>query len=132
MIGNILVCNKLKRTDSITGQDVWYSHELNGIKYKRDKVQTVVGTDVSIGNSFVILIPFDNEYLPYSEWKESVREKHYTLSAGDVIFFEKPSETIIASNIAVLKKSYLSCEVRSIEEVPQKNGARIRLRVSGV
>lgn len=132
MIGTITICNKLNHKDSVTGLDVWYKTVLENIKYKKDKVTSVVGTDVSMGNSFTILIPFSDKYLPYSEWKDSNRDTHYTMSQGDYIFFTDLQEEVTPSNVTELKSQYVCCEVRSVEEVVKKYGVKIQLRVSGV
>lgn len=132
MIGTITICNKLKRQDSLTGLDVWYKTVLHGIKFKKDKVSSVVGTDVSLGNSFTVLIPFTGRYKSYSDWKDGDRETTYTMNQGDFIFFEELTEDVTPSNIVKLKSAKECCEVRSVEEVLQKYGVKIQLRVSGV
>lgn len=132
MIGNITICNKLDRRDSATGLDVWYKTVLRGIKYKKDKITSVVNTEVSMGNSFTILIPFSDGYLQYPQWKNSSRDMHYTMSQGDYIFFGEVEEEVTPNNIIKLKSKYECCEVRSVEEVIKKHGVKIQLRVGGV
>ena len=87
MRGTITILNRLKKKDSTTGLDVWYKTILNDIKYKQDKVTSVVGTEVSMGEEYVILIPFSNNYVPYHEWKNSAdKDNTYTMSQGDYIY----------------------------------------------
>lgn len=134
----ITICNKLKRQDSVTGLDVWYKTVLGKVKYKQTKVTSVVGTDVSMGQSYTILIPFDEKYMPYEEWKSATnKETRYTMSQGDYIFFRNLTEEVTPNNIVKLKTKYEPnvCQVRSIEEIPidsQKYGIKIQLRVGGV
>lgn len=131
----ITIANRLNRTDSVTGLDVWYKTELHNIIYSKERVTAVNGTQVSVGEVFTILIPFDNYYKPYIEWKKLVnKDDFYTLSQGDYIFLAQVDEDIQPNNIMTLKNNYkpLVCEVRSITEVSQNHGATIRLKVSGV
>ena len=136
MQGPITILNKLKHQDSSTGLDVWYKTIMKNIKYTNTKVTSVVGTDVSMGQQFIILIPFTGKYLPYSEWKNSNhKDKTFTVSQGDYIFLgSELEEEITPNNILKTKTKYEPnvCEVRSIEEVPQKYGVQIQLRISGV
>ena len=105
----ITIANKLKRNDSSTGLDVWYKTYVDAQK-QSTKVQTVVGTEVSMGNSHTVLIPFSDKFVHYKEWVEE----------------------ITPTSIVQLKKTYEHCTVRSVEEREKKHGARIQLRVSGV
>ena len=131
----ITIANRLNRTDSVTGLDVWYKTELHNITYSKERVTDVNGTQVSVGEVFTILIPFDKYYKPYIEWKKLAdKDDFYTLSQGDYIFLTQVEEDIQPNNIMTLNNSYkpLVCEVRSIIEVSHKHGATIRLKVSGV
>lgn len=139
MRGSITILNKLKRKDSVTGLDVWYKTILKDVKYKQDKVTTVVGTDVSMGESYTILIPFNENYKPYNVWKNSTdKDTTYTMSQGDYIYLGiELAENVNPSNVVKLKTQYEPnvCEVRSIEEVPmdsKKYGIKIQLRIGGV
>jgi hypothetical protein len=136
MQGPITILNKLKHQDSSTGLDVWYKTIMKDIKYTNTKVTSVVGTEVSMGQQFIILIPFTGKYLPYAEWKNSnQKDNTFTISQGDYIFLgSELEEEITPNNILKTKTKYEPnvCEVRSIEEVPQKYGVKIQLRISGV
>lgn len=139
MRGTITILNRLKKKDSITGLDVWYKTVLKGIKYKQDKVTTVVGTDVSMGEGYTILIPFSDKYVPYHKWKDSTsKDTTYTMSQGDYIYLGiELEEDVTPSNVVKLKSQYEPnvCEVRSIEEVPISStqyGVLIQLRIGGV
>lgn len=136
MQGTVTILNKLKRQDSVTGLDVWYKTIFENIKYSQTKVTTVVGTEVSMGQQFTILIPFTGKYVPYNEWKNSSnKDNTFTISQGDYIFLGIGlEEEVTPNNVLKLKNQYEPqvCEVRSIEEVPQKYGVKIQLRISGV
>lgn len=131
----ITIANRLNRTDSVTGLDVWYKANLHNIIYSKERITDVNGTQVSMGEAFTILIPFDSYYKPYNEWKKlENKDDFYTMSQGDYIFITEVQEDIQPNTIMTLKNSYkpLVCEVRSIIEVPQKFSTAIRLKVSGV
>lgn len=139
MVGNITILNKLNHKDSLTGQDVWYKTFLNDIKYKQDKVTSVVGTDVSMGQMYTILIPFNEKYKSYPEWKTlASKENFYTISQGDyIILGQHIADEITPNTVVKVKTKYEPnvCEVRSIEEVPmdsKKYGIKIQLRIGGV
>lgn len=132
----ITVCNKLNRVHSQTGLDVWFKHTLENIQYSIERVTTVNGTQTSIGEVFNILIPFDSNYVPYTQWKDLVdRSKYFTMNQGDYIFLDvNLEEEVNPNSIINLKNKYKPrvCEVRSITEVPKRPGVQIQLRVSGV
>ena len=130
----ITVVNKLPRKDSVTNLDVWYPKILHNIQFSSEKVENVVGTDVSMGQSFVILVPFNELYRNYQDWKKEP-DKYYTMSVGDYIFLgTEIVEPITSNNIQQLKKQYEPnvCEVRYIKQVDCKFGVKIQLRVEGV
>ena len=131
----ITIANRLNRTDSITGLDVWYKFQLKNIQYSKERVTTVNGTQVSMSESFNILLPFTGKYIPYLRWKDlSNKDDYYTLSQGDYIFLTEITEDIQPNTIMQIKNKYRGyvCEVRSIIEVPERNGVTIQLKVSGV
>ena len=132
----ITIANRLSRNDSVTKLDVWYKTVLQNIQFFKERVTSVNGTQVSIGEVFTILIPFDDKYKPYNDWKTlEDKENYYTLSPGDYIFLDTQiSENILPSNIIALKNQHIPnvCEVRSIVEVQQRFGATVRLKVTGI
>lgn len=131
----ITIANRLAKSDSITGLDVWYKCILHNIPYMTERITDVNGSQVSMGESFTILIPFDEKYKPYKEWKNlEDKDAYYTLSQGDYIFLDEISDDFLPNTIIQLKNKHKGfvCEVRSIIEVPHRYGATIRLKVSGV
>lgn len=135
MQGTITLLNKLKRKDSVTGIDVWYKTIINDCIYIKDRVSTVNGSVVSIGEQFTILIPFTDKYLQYKDWK-NLEDKSgtYTLSAQDIIILDEVTENVTAQNITQIKNDYEpnTCEIRSIEQVDKKLSVNYQFRVSGV
>lgn len=135
MIGTITLLNKLKRKDSTTNIDVWYKTVIKDCIYKKDKISTVNGNIVSMGQQFTILIPFTGKYLPYRDWKQlEDKTGYYTLSEQDVIILDIVTEDITAQNITQIKNDYEpnTCEIRSIEQVEQKLSVNFEFRVGGV
>ena len=135
MVGTITLLNKLKRKDSTTNIDVWYKTVIKDCTYKKDKISTVNGNIVSMGQQFTILIPFTGKYLPYRDWKQlEDKTGYYTLSEQDVIILDIVTEDITAQNITQIKNDYEpnTCEIRSIEQVEQKLSVNFEFRVSGV
>lgn len=126
----ITILNKLNRTDSTTGMDVWYKTIIDGCEAKKDKVATVAGTEVSMGETFTILIPFTNKYKHYENWTD--RDNTFTMSAGDVVILGEVLETVTPNNIAEIRNRPNACDVRVVEEREQKHGVKYQLRVSGV
>lgn len=134
--GNITILNKLKRTDSITGLDVWYKTVIKGCAYSRTKISNVNGQVVSMGTQFTILIPFTNKYMPYYKWKElENKDAYFTLSNQDIILLGEISEdTIEPNNIVSIKNKYgpMCCEIKSIEEVENKFNTHYQFRINGI
>ena len=135
MNGNITLLNKLKRKDSVTNTDVWYKTQIQNCVYKKDRITTVNGTVVSMGQAFTILIPFTGNYLPYKDWKKlEDKTGFYTLSEQDIIIIGDVVEEITPQNITQIKNDYEpnTCEIRSIEQVNQVFSVQFEFRVSGV
>ena len=135
MLGTITLLNKLKRKDSTTNIDVWYKTVIKDCIYKKDKISTVNGNIVSMGQQFTILIPFTGKYLSYRDWKQlEDKTGYYTLSEQDIIILDIVTEDITAQNITQIKNDYEpnTCEIRSIEQVEQKLSVNFEFRVGGV
>ena len=135
MNGSITLLNRLKRKDSVTNTDVWYKTKIQNCVYKKDRITTVNGTVVSMGQAFTILIPFTGNYLPYKDWKKlEDKTGFYTLSEQDVIILDHVIEEVTPQNITQIKNDYEpnTCEIRSIEQVNQVFSVQFEFRVSGV
>ena len=130
----VTILNKLPRKDSLTGLDIWYKTVLHNIQYKTHKVTNINGTTVSLGQTFTILLPFNDLYLDYEVWKDAP-DTGYTISPGDYIFLNTElTETITPSNIQSIKNQYEPnvCEVRTILQVPKKTPVRYQFSIEGV
>lgn len=135
MNGNITLLNRLKRKDSVTNTDVWYKTKIQNCVYKKDRITTVNGTVVSMGQAFTVLIPFTGNYLPYKDWKKlEDKTGFYTLSEQDIIILDDVVEEVTPQNITQIKNDYEpnTCEIRSIEQVNQVFSVQFEFRVSGV
>lgn len=128
----VIIANKLARKDSSTGRDVWYKTIVDGVIERTDKVTNATGSEVNMGKSYTILFPFNDKYLPYHEWITANKDDTYTMSQGDIIFFDDFADDITPNTIIELKETYRHCEVRVVEEREKKHGTKVQLRVSGV
>lgn len=132
----ITILNKLSESDSVSHREEWFKTIIENVSFSVTRVQNVDGNNVSIGQTYTILIPFSEQYVPYHEWRElEKKENFYTMSQGDCVVFTDVVESVTNSDgfEAVRRKySHCSCEVRSIEEVERTNGATIQLRLKGV
>lgn len=132
----ITIANKLAKKDSVTGLDVWYKTKLRDIQYSIEKVTTVNGTVVSVGQTLNVLIPFSDKYLRYRDWVNTYnREQFYTMNQGDYIFIDIDLEDdVTPQNIVKLKEKYAPdvCKVSSVIEVPQRYGVLYQLKVTAI
>lgn len=131
MLKTITLLNKLNRKDSQTGLDVWYKTILTANVYNQ-KVTSAVGMDVSMNETYTILIPFSDKYSTYHLWKSMNKDEHYTLKQGDVIIFDEVEEEVTTNNIAEIQKQYESCVVRTIEQREKILDANYQFKVGAV
>lgn len=130
----ITILNRINRKDSASGLDEWRKTVLHNIEYKVKCNTSVNGTTVNMGQSFTVLIPFDDMYMPYSEWVLNPSDG-YTVSQNDMIIIgHAVNDDVAPENVVKIKAQYAPnvCNVRSILEVPNKNNARYRLMIEGV
>lgn len=136
MNGAVTILNKLNRKDSTTKLDVWYKTVIRGCAYSTNKVENVSGNVVSVGQTFTILIPFSELYLPYKDWKNSpLIASSFTLNPGDYIFLtEDVSEDINPNTIQTVRNMYepAVCEIKTITEVEKFGDTKYQFRVEGV
>lgn len=126
----ITVLNCLKK--AVNGVDLWQKTVITNAEYYTEKISSINGTTVNLGETVTVLIPFNKNYLPFSNWKTN-RTGNYTMSQGDLIILGGTvTETVTASNIITVKNTYNSCEVKTISEREKKNGAKIQLKVGCV
>lgn len=137
MVANVItVLNKLAKKDSATGLDVWYVTKLYNIPFSTERVASVVGTTVSVGQTTNILLPFSDKFKHYREWVAlEDRENYYTMSQGDLIFIDIDlNEIITPNNVIQIKNNYKPdvCSVASIFEVQKNPHIKYQLKVVGV
>ncbi len=72
MTNTAIILNRLNRLDSVTKLDVWYKTAIPQVEWSKSSIANIQGTQVSMGNTFTVLIPFSDNYAPYAEWKELV------------------------------------------------------------
>lgn len=131
----ITIFNKLRRNDSITGMDVWHKTVIHNAVWYTDSARSAGGQNVYIGSYITILIPFDNNYLPYLDWKEpGMQDGHYTMSLSDYVIKGLVTEDVNANNIVKTLEKYGEnvCLVKHHNELHDRFGATVQLKVQGV
>ena len=131
----VTILNKLKRTDGITGQDVWYKTVVNDAAWYDSVTRTATANATYIGSYQTVLIPFHNEFLPYSEWKQTGNQLgHYTMSIGDYIVLGEIQDTITAQNIVKTLEKYGEdvCLVKYHRVVDKRPGVKVQLKIQGI
>lgn len=136
MVANtVTLLNRLPRNFSGTNKDEWFKHTLYNIPYKKEQITSVNGTTVSLGEIYTVLLPFNELYLPYFDWRNlDDKSTRYTVNQGDLIFLREVKEDINADSVVKLKTAYKPyvCEVKSFEEVERKYSIKYQIKVSGV
>lgn len=129
----ITIVNKLKKADKVGATtDTWVKTVLHTAEIKKTTTKTVSGTTVSMGESLIVLIPFNQGYVPYLTWKTDT-SKGFTMSQGDLIFLDMElTETPTSANITTLKTTYDNCEARVIQVAEDNGLARVQLKIEGV
>lgn len=131
----VTIFNKLKRSDSTTGQDVWFKTVLNDVAWYQNSERTATANATYIGSYQTVLIPFHDEFLPYSEWKKAGNQLgHYTMSIGDYIVQGEVPDTITAQNIVKTLEKYGEdvCLVKYHRVVDKRPGVKIQLKIQGI
>lgn len=129
----VTIVNKLKKADSgvCATTDTYKKTVINTAELHKKAVRSVSGSTVSLGETEIVLIPFDSGYLPYSTWKTDT-SKGFTMEVGDIVFYGTLAETPTSANIATLKSTYKNCDVRTIEIAKNNGFARVQVKVEGV
>lgn len=131
----VTILNKLKRADGSGDVDVWYKHEVDNAAWYTDSARSAGGTSVFIGTYITVLIPFNEDYVPYKEWKNSEdKETKFTMSSGDYVVLGTVPEEITAQNVIQIMQNYGAdvCTVRHLNETHNRFGARVQLKIEGV
>ena len=131
----VTILNKLKRTDSKTGVDVWRKSIVDDVVWYTKSARSAGSSSVFIGTYITVLFPFNSRYLPYMEWKKpGNQEEHFTMSSGDYIILGDVPENITANNIIKVLEGYGEnvCQVKHHNANYKRFGARVQLKVEGV
>lgn len=131
----VTILNKLKRTDSKTGVDVWRKSIVDDVVWYTKSARSAGSSSVFIGTYITVLFPFNSRYLPYMEWKKpGNQEEHFTMSSGDYIILGDVPENITANNIIKVLEQYGEnvCQVKHHNANYKRFGARVQLKVEGV
>lgn len=131
----VTILNKLKRTDSKTGVDVWRKSTVDDVVWYTKSARSAGSSSVFIGTYITVLFPFNSRYLPYMEWKKpGNQEEHFTMSSGDYIILGDVPENITANNIIKVLEGYGEnvCQVKHHNANYKRFGARVQLKVEGV
>lgn len=113
----VTILNKLKAQHSATKQDVWFKTVVNNCAWTSTIVRSVAGTTVSVGSSYIVRIPKDSRYRPYSEWIKD--NQGFTFSTGDYLILGEIEEEIITpQTVIALVQKYRpnACEIRSFKD----------------
>lgn len=131
----VTILNKLKRTDSDTGRDVWYKTVLTDVAWYTDSARSAGNHDVYIGSYITILVPFHDEYMDYLDWAVCKnKEDFYTMSTGDYVIRGLVEEEITPDNVVKTLDKYGErvCLVRHHNANYNRFGATVQLKVQGV
>ena len=132
----ITILNKLKRVDTDDKKlDVWYKHTVDNAVWYEDSARNSGGNGVYIGTYITVLIPFNDDYLDYRNWKQlEDRNSKFTMSSGDYIVLGDVEEEVNASNVVEIMKSYEGnyCIVRHIKRPHKRFNATVQLKIEGV
>lgn len=130
----VTILNKLKRADSANNVDEWRKTVIHDAAWYSKSERTVQSSSVAIGSYIVCLIPYHEEFLAYSDWKqEGMQDGHYTLSSGDYIVLGEIEEEVTANNVVSIMSQYEPnvCIVKHFEVAHSRFGSTVQLRVEG-
>lgn len=131
----VTILNKVRRSDAGGQKDLWYKTILNNVAWYTDSARSAGGSAVYIGSYITILVPFNDKYLPYMEWKKlSNREKFFSISNNDYVVKGIVTEDISADNIVSVMQKYGEdvCLVKHHNENHRRFGAKVQLKIQGV
>ena len=131
----ITVLNRWRRADSGDKLDTWYKHTVNDCAWYTDSARSAGGNAVYIGTYITILIPFHDDFVPYVDWKKlSNKDDVFTVSNGDYLILGEVPENVDASNVVAIVEKYQPnvCLVKHVQQVHDRFGATVQLKVQGV
>lgn len=113
----VTILNRQKAQHSETRQDIWYKSVVENCAWTSQVVRNVSGTTVSVGASYIIRIPKNPNYKPYSEWIQDIQG--FTFSTGDYLILGEIEEEIITPQTVlsiVQKYRPNACEIRLFKD----------------
>lgn len=116
-IYTITILNKLKAQHSETKQDIWKKTVVKNCAWSSNLVRNIAGTSVSVGASYIVRIPKNEDYKPYSEWIKTM--KGFTFSTGDYLILGEIEEEIITPQtvLSIIQKYRPNaCEIRFFKD----------------
>ena len=131
----ITILNRLRRADGDGKVDLWYKTVLNDVAWYTASARSAGGNAVYIGTYITVLVPFNDKYLPYMDWKNAEnRDEYFTVSNNDYIIKGIVSEEITAENVVSVMQKYGEdvCLVRHHNENHNRFGAKVQLKIQGV
>jgi hypothetical protein len=131
----VTILNKLRREDNDKHTDLWFKHTIDNVVWYTDSARSAGAHDVFIGSYITILIPFNESYRNYADWKTLTnKDDYFTVSVGDYIIMGDVEEDVNANNIVKVTQKYGEdvCLVRHHNENHNRFGARVQLKIQGV
>lgn len=129
----ITILNKYPRSDNGTSSDIWYKSVITNAYINTKSVSGFSGTSIVIGEKHTVLIPFSDFYKQYLAWKDTGAQiGYFTMSQGDYVIEGTVPETVTASNVVAIAKSYNAIQVKSIMEAKDRNRTYVQLKLEGV
>lgn len=113
----ITILNKLKAQHSETKQDIWKKTVVKNCAWSSNLVRNIAGTSVSVGASYIVRIPKNEDYKPYSEWIKTMQG--FTFSTGDYLILGDIEEEIITPQtvLSIIRKYRPNaCEIRFFKD----------------
>lgn len=135
----VTILNKLKRADTDGSSDVWYKRSVTDAAWYAQVQRTVTAGNVAIGSYIVVMIPYHEEYVRYRDWKNlsaSERVGKFTMSTGDYLVLgniDEAEASITPSNITTIVNEYEPdvCQIKHLEELHDRFGSYVQLRIEG-
>ena len=127
------ILNKLKREDSPNGLDAWFKTVIDNGAWYQDIIRNVDKNGVYIGNTLKVLIPFNDSFSEYKDWKTTC--EGYTISKGDYIILGDIEETeITPNNVTKIAQKYSDniCLVKHFRINYNRFGATVQLKIEGI
>lgn len=129
----ITILNKLPRT-STTTTDTWYKTVIRNAEHQQKALISQSGTSTEFGHKTIVLIPNNDKFLPFNEWKKREdRGNYYTISEKDyIVLDEEVTETVTSQNISATLKNYNKVEIRLINILNKRSGTIVQIKIEGV